>query len=86
MDVRAQNPNAATVEDQKRRMFVTVPIEEGERWKFGTVTIEGNVEFDGTTPNIGGPGITKDNSDFTFYGSTDATALTVTVVNSDAAP
>jgi outer membrane protein insertion porin family len=42
VDVRAQNPNAATIEDQKRRMFVTVPIEEGERWKFGTVTIEGN--------------------------------------------
>ncbi|HEX6901624.1 MAG TPA: outer membrane protein assembly factor BamA [Thermoanaerobaculia bacterium] len=26
----------------KRRMFITIPIEEGERWKFGTVTIEGN--------------------------------------------
>jgi len=42
VDVRAENPNAATVQDQKRRMFITVPIEEGERWKFGTVTIEGN--------------------------------------------
>ncbi|HYO13831.1 MAG TPA: outer membrane protein assembly factor BamA, partial [Thermoanaerobaculia bacterium] len=42
VDVRAENPNAASVEDQKRRMFITVPIEEGERWKFGTVTIEGN--------------------------------------------
>ena len=51
-----------------------------------SVTIAGNVEFDGTTPNIGGPGITKDNSDFTFYGATDAAALTVTVVNSDSAP
>lgn len=51
-----------------------------------SVTLAGNVEFDGTTPNIGGPGITKDNSDFTFYGSTDANALTVTVVNGDTAP
>jgi outer membrane protein insertion porin family len=42
VDVRAENPNAASVADQKRRMFITVPIEEGERWKFGTVTIEGN--------------------------------------------
>jgi outer membrane protein insertion porin family len=42
VEVRAQNPNAASIEDQKRRMLVTVPIEEGERWKFGTVTIEGN--------------------------------------------
>lgn len=51
-----------------------------------SVTVAGNVEFDGTTPNIGGPGITKDNSDFTFFGSTDAAALTVTSVNSDATP
>jgi outer membrane protein insertion porin family len=28
--------------DQKRRMFITIPIEEGERWKFGQVSIEGN--------------------------------------------
>jgi outer membrane protein insertion porin family len=42
VEVRAQNPNAASIEDQKRRMVVTVPIEEGERWKLGTVTIEGN--------------------------------------------
>jgi outer membrane protein insertion porin family len=42
IDVRAANPGAATVAEQKRRMFVTIPIEEGERWKFGAVTIEGN--------------------------------------------
>ncbi|HSF44187.1 MAG TPA: outer membrane protein assembly factor BamA [Thermoanaerobaculia bacterium] len=42
VEVRAANPNAAEVKDQKRRMFLTVPIEEGERWKFGEVTIEGN--------------------------------------------
>ncbi len=28
--------------DPKRRLSITVPIEEGERWKFGQVTIEGN--------------------------------------------
>jgi outer membrane protein insertion porin family len=26
----------------QRRMFITIPLEEGERWKFGQVTIEGN--------------------------------------------
>ena len=26
----------------KRRMFITIPVEEGERWKFGQVSIEGN--------------------------------------------
>jgi outer membrane protein insertion porin family len=28
--------------DQKRRMFIVVPIEEEDRWKFGEVSIEGN--------------------------------------------
>ena len=42
VEVRAQNPDAANPKDQKRRMFLTIPIEEGERWKFGQVTIEGN--------------------------------------------
>ncbi|HWM89467.1 MAG TPA: outer membrane protein assembly factor BamA [Thermoanaerobaculia bacterium] len=36
VEVRALKPGAA------RRMSITVPIEEGERWKFGQVTIEGN--------------------------------------------
>ena len=42
VEVRALNPSAADPKNQKRRMFITVPIEEGERWKFGQVTIEGN--------------------------------------------
>jgi outer membrane protein insertion porin family len=42
VEVRALHPDAKTVEAQKRRMFITIPIEEGERWKFGEVTIEGN--------------------------------------------
>ncbi len=45
IEVRALRPNAADPEDQRRRMFVTIPIEEGERWKFGEVTIEGNDKY-----------------------------------------
>ena len=41
IEVRATNPDA-TPEQQRRRMFITVPIEEGERWRFGEVTVEGN--------------------------------------------
>ncbi|MGH9362652.1 MAG: outer membrane protein assembly factor BamA [Thermoanaerobaculia bacterium] len=41
IEVRATNPNAPE-DQQKRRMFITIPIEEGERWKFGEVSIEGN--------------------------------------------
>jgi len=42
LEVRAKNPDAANAKDQKRRLFLTVPIEEGERWKFGEITLEGN--------------------------------------------
>jgi outer membrane protein insertion porin family len=42
VEVRALKPTAAQAKDQKRRMFITIPLEEGERWKFGQVTIEGN--------------------------------------------
>ncbi|HEX7182688.1 MAG TPA: outer membrane protein assembly factor BamA [Thermoanaerobaculia bacterium] len=42
LEVRALNPDAPQIKDQKRRLFLTIPIEEGERWKFGEVTIEGN--------------------------------------------
>ncbi|HSS76428.1 MAG TPA: outer membrane protein assembly factor BamA, partial [Thermoanaerobaculia bacterium] len=42
VEVRAMNPTAPKVKDQNRRMFITIPIEEGERWKFGEVTLEGN--------------------------------------------
>jgi outer membrane protein insertion porin family len=45
VEVKAENPNAKLVKDQKRRMFITIPIEEGERWRFGDVTIEGNKIF-----------------------------------------
>ena len=42
LDVRAKNPDAETAKDQKRRLLLTIPIEEGERWKFGEITLEGN--------------------------------------------
>ena len=43
--VNAKNPGAATIKQQKRRLAITIPIEEGERWRFGEVTIEGNEVF-----------------------------------------
>jgi outer membrane protein insertion porin family len=42
LEVRALRPNAATAKQKKRRLFLTVPVEEGERWKFGDISIEGN--------------------------------------------
>jgi len=42
IEVKALHPDAKTIKDQNRRMFLTIPIEEGERWKFGEVSIEGN--------------------------------------------
>ena len=40
--VKALNPGAAKVQDQKRRMFLTIPLDEGERFKFGQVSMDGN--------------------------------------------
>ncbi len=45
LSVRAKRPNAATIKEQKRRLEITVPVEEGERWRFGEVSIEGNEVF-----------------------------------------
>ena len=42
IEVRALNAAGKNPRDQQRRMFITIPLEEGERWKFGQVTIEGN--------------------------------------------
>jgi len=42
IEVRAKNPNAAAAKDQNRRMFITIPIEESDRWKLGAVTLDGN--------------------------------------------
>lgn len=45
IDVRALNPNAATAKEKKRRLFLTVPVEEGQRFKFGDISIEGNKKY-----------------------------------------
>jgi outer membrane protein insertion porin family len=42
IEVIAEHPNATAEKDKKRRMSITIPIEEGDRWKFGEVKIEGN--------------------------------------------
>jgi hypothetical protein len=51
------------------------------------LTIAGNVRFDGETPNVAGPGMLKQPLPFVFTSQTnDATAITATLVNSDATP
>jgi outer membrane protein insertion porin family len=45
VEVRAMNPAAKDTKQQKRRLFITVPIEEGDRWKLGEISIEGNDTF-----------------------------------------
>ena len=45
LSVTAKRPDAASIKDQKRRLSVTVPIEEGERWKLGEISVEGNEVF-----------------------------------------
>ena len=43
LEVRALRPNSP--KNQKRRLFVTIPIDEGDRFKFGEVSITGNEVF-----------------------------------------
>jgi len=45
IEVRPLHPKAKTATKQKRRLFLTIPVEEGERWKMGTVSIEGNKKY-----------------------------------------
>jgi outer membrane protein insertion porin family len=45
IEVKAINPDAATAKEKKRRLFLTVPVEEGERFKFGDISIEGNKKY-----------------------------------------
>ena len=44
VEVRAKRPDAPP-KKQKRRLELTIPVVEGERWKFGAITIEGNKVF-----------------------------------------
>lgn len=43
--VRALRPNAATPAAQKRRLFLGIDVDEGKRFKFGNITIEGNDKY-----------------------------------------
>ena len=45
IDVKARRPDAESIADQGRRLVVTVPIEEGDRWRLGEILIEGNEVF-----------------------------------------
>lgn len=44
IQVKVENPKAPP-EKQTRRLVITVPVEEGNRWKFGEVSVEGNEIF-----------------------------------------
>ncbi len=44
VEVKTRNPQAP-VKQQKRRLELSIPVLEGDRWKFGTITIEGNKVF-----------------------------------------
>ncbi len=46
VEIRAKNPNAATLKQQNRRLYLTLPIEEGARWKLGEITVVGNEKID----------------------------------------
>jgi outer membrane protein insertion porin family len=45
LEVRALNPAAKTIAEQDRQLFLTIPIDEGERWKMGEISIEGNEKY-----------------------------------------
>ncbi len=45
IDIEAERPQAATISEQRRRMVITIPLEEGQRWRLGDITIEGNERF-----------------------------------------
>jgi outer membrane protein insertion porin family len=44
VEVKARYPEAPP-KRQKRRLELTIPVVEGDRWKFGNITIEGNKVF-----------------------------------------
>lgn len=51
------------------------------------LAISGNVRFDGTTPNLNGPGVTKLSLPYKFLSTTsDAAMLAVTLTNVDSTP
>ncbi len=45
IEVRPVKGGEAAGPDVKRRLFITIPVEEGDRWKLGEITIEGTDRF-----------------------------------------
>lgn len=45
IQISVGRPTAEKIENQRRRLSVTVPIEEGDRWRFGAIRVEGNHRF-----------------------------------------
>jgi outer membrane protein insertion porin family len=45
IEVKPVKGGAAAGDDVKRRLFITIPVEEGDRWKLGEITIEGTERF-----------------------------------------
>ncbi|MFQ5525391.1 MAG: outer membrane protein assembly factor BamA [Thermoanaerobaculia bacterium] len=45
VEIRATRPQAADP-DQRRRLVLTVPLEEGNRWRLGDIRVEGAEKFD----------------------------------------
>ncbi len=46
VEIRAANPDAQTLKQQNRRLFLTIPIEEGARWKLGEMSVAGNEKLE----------------------------------------
>lgn len=45
LEIVIGRPEAARIERQRRRLAITVPIEEGDRWRLGGISLEGNQRF-----------------------------------------
>jgi outer membrane protein insertion porin family len=45
IEVTARRPDADKPRRQKRRMQLTIPVSEGDRWRFGEIAIDGNEVF-----------------------------------------
>jgi len=45
IQITVGKPGAEKIESQKRRLAITVPVEEGDRWRFGEIRLEGNQRF-----------------------------------------
>lgn len=44
-EVTSMRPDAADPKDQRRRLILTIPLEEGNRWRLGEIRIEGAEKF-----------------------------------------